>query len=1010
MAKKAKRKTAARRSAGGARGPGAVDARGKTLVIVESPAKARTINRYLGDDYVVRASMGHVRDLPQRDFGVDLEHDFAPTYVPLQNRRNVLGPLSKMAAQADRIMLATDLDREGEAIAWHLAEALNVPDDRIGRVIFNQITKAAIQEAFRDPHAIDMDKVNAQQARRILDRIVGYQVSPLLWRKVRRGLSAGRVQTVAVRIIVEREREIRAFVAEEYWRIGVELTPDGADAAARAGEALKALLASADPEKGLSKQALFDFYAANHLVRCELVEWAGEKFRPDNQAFAHDAAAALGQATYAVAGLKTSERQDKPAGPFTTAALQQAAANQLGFRTSQTMRIAQQLYEGVEIGESGPTGLITYMRTDSMNLAPEAVAAAREFIGGRFGAAYLPDQPQRYTASAGAQEAHEAVRPTDVTRTPQDLRGYLDEQQFKLYDLIWRRFVACQMAPARWQTVTMDVRAECPGDAGSRVGMLRASARKLLFDGHLAVTERRDTPEPMLPEGVAEGAAMFAARVDPTQHFTEPPPRYSEATLVKAMEAEGIGRPSTYASIIDTIQSRHYVELRDRRFHPTALGEVVTDMLIAAFPTIFDVEFTRFMESELDKIEEAHLDWVHVLREFYEPFSERLAEAGDKMVKPVEESPYPCPKCGGKLMYRIGRAGRFLGCANYPQCDHTADVNDAGEPIERKEVDAKCPECGSAMLLRRGRTGVFLGCTRYPECNGTLPCADDGTPLKLVEPDEIEMSCPDCGSPMQAKFARGRSFMGCSRYPDCKGTAPIPEGLAVKRPKAKVIETGIACEKCQRPMVVRTGRKGMFLACTGFPRCRNTRNLTKAERASIETTGYLEAAEPNGASPDPSADGKKTAKRSTKKKASKAKAESPAAAGQGPDAAAAAEADAVGGELGELMKQGCPQCHGPVQLRSSRFGPFLGCRNYPTCKGILKVKGDALKQARVQLGLPEKPAKKEPPKVTDVSCSKCGKPMVIRSGLSGKFLGCSGYPSCRNTAPLPVELTRADEK
>ncbi|MDD4889602.1 MAG: type I DNA topoisomerase [Phycisphaerae bacterium] len=1003
------------------------DTRGRTLVIVESPAKARTINRYLGDDYVVRASMGHVRDLPERDFGVDLANNFAPTYVVSEHRGQLVRQLKKMADDAEHVFLATDLDREGEAIAWHLAESLGIPADRARRVIFNQITKEAIRRAFQSPHSIDMDRVMAQQARRILDRIVGYQVSPLLWRRIRRGLSAGRVQTVAVRLIVEREREIRAFVPEEYWEIAVELNPESPAKAAAAGQALVELRAKADPEKGVSKADLYAFCEQHHLLLTDLIEVAGEKFRPGNESITQSVVAGLRSANYRVAATKTTQRQDKPYGPFTTASLQQAAINQLGMTASQAMRLAQQLYEGVELENEGSVGLITYMRTDSLNLAPEAVAAARSYVTESFGADFIPEQPNRYTAAAGAQEAHEAVRPTDVRRTPQSVRGQMDERMWRLYDLIWRRFVACQMAPARWEILTIDVRAE-GGQAEKGAGtfskqpekepvpfsaLLRASGRKLLFEGYLAVAGRRETVEPVIPPGIVENAPLWPASIDPSQHFTEPPPRYTEASLVKMLESEGIGRPSTYAAIIDTIQARGYVTLEDRKFRPSAIGEVVCDQLVEAFPHIFDVEFTRFMESELDRIEGAHADWVTILREFYEPFSQCLAKAGESMTRPVQPSPYKCPKCQKELVYRIGRTGRFLGCTGYPDCDYTANVSDKGEPVERKQIDVKCPECGKPMMFRTSKRGPFLGCTGYPDCTSTMPCDDEGTPLKVVEPDEIKAVCPDCGGEMQVRFARGRAFMGCSKYPQCKATSQLPPGVTVRVPKSKAIETGITCDKCQRPMVVRVSRRGPFLACTGFPRCRNARNLSKAELAALERGERLAAAIPDEGTPaaTPAGEEGKPKKRSAK---AKAKAGGKAAPTPADDAQSEIRnlkseiANVPAGELGDLVKAGCPTCGGPVTLRSSRFGPFLGCAKYPTCKTIVKLKGEALKGAKAQLGLPEKAAPRPKPQMTKVTCTKCGEPMVIRNGSSGQFLGCSKYPKCRNTAPLPVELTSGE--
>jgi len=849
------------RQPAGKRAPAA----GKNLVIVESPAKARTINRYLGPDYVVKASMGHVRDLPSNNLGVDLENDFAPTYELLRGRKKVVTELRKYARKAPLVFLATDLDREGEAIAWHLAEELKVPPERLRRVIFNEITAPAIRDAFAHPGGIDQDKVNAQQARRILDRIVGYQVSPLLWRKVAAGLSAGRVQTVTVRLIVEREREIEAFVPEEFWKISAIFTTDPR----RAGELEErwlAFLAETDEAgKGPTQAQQVAWLAENGAFRAELVEWDGQRFDCPDAEQAQRLAEALGLCVekverstdpngkgpaanrvsihgrvhaaaradagmkYTVESVQSRTSRNKPPAPFTTASMQQAAAVRLRFSASRTMRIAQELYEGVELPGEGSVGLITYMRTDSVNLSDQAVAQGREFIAETFGGDYLPAKPHIYRSGARAQAAHEAIRPTDVRRTPESLRGALSEEQWRLYDLIWRRFVACQMAPARWQITEAAIAVQT--ELGR--GVFKAVGRQLVFDGYLKVAGMPRHEEQLLP-ALAEGRDVHLVTLSPTQHFTQPPPRYTEASLVKALEAEGIGRPSTYATIIQTIQARGYVRQIDRRFYPTELGILVTDRLVKHFPDIFDVRFTARMEERLDEIEEGREDWVHVLRDFYDPFKARLEQAEGQMVHVRAEtapSEYTCPNCGKPMVYRWSPSGRYLACTGYPDCKTTFPVDSQGRKIEPKEVDITCPECGKPMVLRRSRYGTFLGCSDYPNCRGTVPCDDEGNPLRTVKEEDIKETCPECGAAMVVRRKGRRVFLGCSQYPHCKATKPLPEGVRIQaKPKPKPEEIGVTCPKCKKhPLVIRTGRRGKFIACMGYPRCKNAYDLDKLE-------------------------------------------------------------------------------------------------------------------------------------------------------------------------------------
>jgi DNA topoisomerase-1 len=832
------------------------------LVIVESPAKAKTINRYLGDDFVVSASMGHVRDLPTKTMGVDIEHDFAPTYEITADRRKTVAMLKKQAIGASAVYLATDLDREGEAIAWHLAESLGVPADRIRRVVFNEITKSAIQEAFRHPRSIELNRVNAQQARRILDRIVGYQISPLLWRKVATGLSAGRVQSVAVRLIVDRELEIEQFNPEEYWKIETVFSTRLADAPALA-ESWHAFLKQLD-EKGAppTRDAQQQWLSQREAFWAELTHWRGAAVDLHDVAQSRQIVEALGVAieredratderakgaarnkvalrtrlygaggtahlaAFAVESLSSRQSTTRPPKPFNTASLQQAASTRLRFAASRTMRIAQDLYEGVDIPGEGSVGLITYMRTDSLNLSNEAITAARGFIGQQYGQRYVPEKPNRYTAGGRAQEAHEAVRPTDVSRRPQDVRSSLNNDQYRLYELIWTRFVACQMTPAIWNVTDATIAAETP----SGKAQFRAQGRQLVFDGFLKVAGAADRgEEPILP-ALSERQPLSPVALDAVQKFTQPPPRYTEASLVKALEAEGIGRPSTYASIISTIQDRGYVEQLDRRFYATDIGKKVTEKLVKHFPHVMDLRFTAHMEDQLDRVEEAQVDWISVLREFYGPFKQNLDRASEEMQHAkaeTEPSQYICEACGKPMVYRWGKSGRYLACTGYPECKKTAPIDREGRKLEQKVVAGACPVCGGDMLLRRSRFGPFLGCQKYPECKGTLPCDSQGNPLKVVKDEEVTGQCPKCGGPMVVKRKGRRAFLGCARYPDCDGIGNIPEGVQLARPpKEPPQETGLTCPKCRKkPLVIRQGQRGPFVACSGFPRCRNSFNV-----------------------------------------------------------------------------------------------------------------------------------------------------------------------------------------
>ncbi|GAB4566441.1 MAG: type I DNA topoisomerase [Anaerolineae bacterium] len=698
--------------------------KGAPLVIVESPAKARTVGRYLGKGYIVRASIGHVRDLLRSQLSVDIENDFRPTYRVPNEKRPVVKELKQEAERASEIYLATDPDREGEAIAWHLMEATGMDPARVRRVVFHEITKPAIEKAFAEPRGINMDLVNAQQARRILDRLVGYQISPLLWDRVRSRTSAGRVQSVALRLIVEREREIEAFVPEEYWSVDAELAQQSS--------------------RGRKHRPSF-------IAR--LVKAHGQDVDLKTERDAQRIVQELERSSYLVTSVKRGERRRRPAAPFTTSTLQQEASKRLRFTTSRTMRIAQALYEGIELGDAGNVGLITYMRTDSTNVSPLAQAEAREYIQKTYGEEYLPPEPPVYrTRAKAAQEAHEAIRPTSVLRTPESVAPYLTKEQLRLYDLIWKRFVASQMAAAVYDTVTVEVEAGVTPD--DRPYLFRASGSVIKFPGFLAVYEEAQDEDALPDEEarqlllpVQEGEWLDLLQLLPEQHFTQPPPRYTEATLVRTLEENGIGRPSTYAPIISTIQQRGYVQRIDRRLHPTELGFIVCDLLVKHFPDVFEVGFTARMESELDRIASGDVGWVEVLREFYGPFSQRLKEAERTMERHNVEDQSTgelCDQCGSPMVIKFGRYGKFIACSNYPQCRNT-------KPYLEK-IGVACPECGHDLVERRTRRGrIFYGCSAYPECEFStwqrplpVPCPSCGG--MLVAANRTSARCIKCES------------------------------------------------------------------------------------------------------------------------------------------------------------------------------------------------------------------------------------------------------------------------
>ncbi len=821
---------------------------GKQLVIVESPAKAKTINKYLGGDFHVMASVGHVADLPAKAAkgtkqpvpGVDLEHDFEPSYEILPEKKKTVSDLKAAAKKASAVWFATDLDREGEAIAWHLAQALGVDPTKAKRVIFNAITRTEIERAFDQPHPIDLYKVNAQQARRILDRIVGYQVSPLLWKKVARGLSAGRVQSVAVRLVVEREREIEAFLPDERWEISARLADPAR--AASLGPAWDGFLAERD-ERGNppTQKAQFQWLAEAKAIRADLVAVGGKEpglespaDRPRDLVPAlRSVAEAVGlvgveveatqdpkgkglaatkrvlrgrvdpAARYRVRSIETERRSTRPWGPFITSSMQQAASSFLGFGADRTMRVAQGLYEGVNVPGEGQVGLITYMRTDSTHLSGEALGTVRDFIAKEFGPRYLPAKPNFFGSSnKDAQEAHEAIRPTDPRRTPESLKGALNEEQWKLYRLIWNRFVGCQMTPAEFDGTTILLeRSDRPTGA-----TFKATGRVLVFDGFYRVAGAPSAEDEQSLPAMKEGDIVAPFFLGAAQRFGSPPPRYNEASLIRKLEEEGIGRPSTYASILRVIEDRGYVEQLERRYHATDVGMVVTDKLVEGFPSLMDVGYTRSLEGELDKIEDAHTDWKAMLRAFYAGFSRDLAKAGAELKHAkaeLEPAPYACPKCGTRTVYRFGKNGRFLSCSGYPECDYAAQIDRQGRPTLPERVDVKCPEDGSPMVLRTGRFGKFLASVNYPAVKCVLNLDKKGR-LKTPAPPALltEITCPKCGkAPLNLRNGKRGPWLGCSSFPKCRGReawTKIEEKLRTK------LERELAAhEKAHPPIVIK---------------------------------------------------------------------------------------------------------------------------------------------------------------------------------------------------------------
>ncbi len=774
----------------------------KSMVIVESPAKAKTINKFLGSSYFVRSSVGHVRDLPSKKLGVDIENEFLPTYRIIPSRKEIINKLRKEVKKADFVYLASDCDREGESIAWHLCEALNIPEKKVQRVTFNEITKDAIKKAFKEPGPINMDKVNAQQTRRILDRLVGYQISPLLWKKITKRLSAGRVQSVAVRLIVEREKEIHAFKSQEYW----EFTADLATKHTEANES--------SPTEKSAIQSL----SRGEVFVAELCKIDGKNKEIANGKEAGNLEKILKKAEYTVVNISKRNTLNKAPSPFSTSLLQQQASIKLRFSAKKTMLLAQQLYEGIELGGEGSVGLITYMRTDSLSVSEQAIKSCREVIEQTYGKKYLPSKPNTYKSKKGAQLGHEAIRPTFAERKPETLQSFLTTDQHKLYKLIWERFIASQMKPAQYSITEVEI------DANLKQGKIKkcvfkAKGREIIFDGHTLLTytdSERNKQEQNIPT-LKKGQALNLVKLTPSQHFTQPPPRFTEATLIKVLEKNGIGRPSTYAAIISNIQERGYVKQMKRLFHPTELGILVTEKLVKHFPMILNVEFTSQMEDKLDKIEEVHEDWLKVLKEFYKNFSSDLEKAKVEMssVKGLpEESKHTCQVCGKPMVTRWSRIGKFLGCSGFPDCKNTITLNASGKPIEQEKSGQLCDKCGRNMVIKFNKDVKFLACSGYPECKNTKSLHGDNiVEFKAQETDE---KCEKCGGNMLIRSSRMGKFLGCSNYPKCKNTKAIPTDVKCPR------------EGCNGNLVQRRGKKrAWFYGCTSYPECDfTTKELT----------------------------------------------------------------------------------------------------------------------------------------------------------------------------------------
>jgi DNA topoisomerase-1 len=898
-----------RAPAGPGGGPGAHD-----LIIVESPSKAKTINKYLGANYKVLASYGHVRDLPHRRqkgevvAGINLD-GWVPTYVVVEREEgkshgrrsaaDILAELRREAGKANRVYLATDPDREGEAIAWHIEDELGLAEARTFRIAFNEITQSAVRDALHAPGKINRDLVQAQEARRILDRVVGYPLSNLLGRKVARGSSAGRVQSVALKLVVDREREIEAFVPKEFWKVTALLAPKGTvnipvkplsvlrTEMPRKGEAEAD--GEAEGEGGKEKKKPQAPELPRGTYKAQLAKWAGAEFEPKNEAEALAAAQLLDTARYVVTKAEQKDRAERPEPPFITSTLQQLAGTRLHFTAQRTMQTAQRLYEGVPLGSEGQVALITYMRTDSTRVSDGALQAVRGHIGHTFGAAYLPAQPHTYGKGKSAQDAHEAIRPTDVTYTPERVAHLgLHGDQLRLYTLIWQRFVASQMSPAIWADTNVEV--EATPREGLETGLFKAGGSVMKFDGFRRVLPPSKKKEDAELPPVVAGQEQDRLDLTASQHFTKPPNRYNQTSLIKRLEKEGIGRPSTYATILSKITSeeRGYIEERERRYYATEIGKRVTDLLVQHFPRIMDLKFTSHFEEELDEIEEGKLGRVQVLDEFWGPFYEALQKAEENMPGlGGRETGEMCPKCGRPLVENYSKKTKrnFIGCSGFKEgCKYIKPREGEEERPEPVLTEFTCPNCGKFLEKVAGRWGDYLRCTGQPECKTNLKIGDDGRPVQTAKPTEY--TCDKCRKPMVLREGRRGPFLSCSGYPKCKNTKDVD---ASGNP---IPDLGVLCEKCQSPMAVRKGPRGPFLGCTAYPKCRGTKQLTEELRAKL-----------NLPAPPP-------------------KKEVPAVE----------------------VTQTCPECSGPMKLRPGRKGWFLGCGKFPRCKGTREAPPELLEQ------------------------------------------------------------------
>ena len=910
---------------------------GRSLVIVESPAKAKTIEKYLGAGFKVLASYGHVRDLPPKGkqrgedvVGIRIKEGWLPRYVVVdrgagkggrkfKSAEEILAELKKEADKSSMVYLATDPDREGESIAWHICQALELEPERTQRITFNEITKTAVQRALANPSAINDMRVQAQEARRLLDRVVGYPLSNLLGKKVTRGLSAGRVQSVAVKLIVDREREIEAFKAEEFWKITALLSPEGKVKftvdpskakvyAKKKGAPVTAAAATAevpeqtddDPDAPAAKEAAPKIPAGS--FQAELVKWQGAEFTSDNEAKTDSIFEVLNKAAFTVIKVDQKDEQRRAPPPFTTSSLQQAANLRLRLPARITMSLAQELYQGVQMGSEGSVALITYMRTDSTRVSDDALKMVRDFIPQAYGPQYLPEKPNFFKSGKSAQEAHEAVRPTDLSLTPARVQPYLSPDQHKLYTLIFNQFVASQMMPAIVAMTSVEI--EAAGDGGT--GFFRASGSIEKFDGWRKVSPPAKQDDKILPP-LTEKQKLDKLDLTASQHFTQPPPRFNEASLVKTLEKEGIGRPSTYATIISTIQSRGYVKQEQRRFFASEIGKVVTDLLVKHFPEVINVKFTSHIEEELDEIESGKVDYKAVLDEFWTPFSRDLMLAEEAMPKQKGvETGEACPRCGRPLVeqYSSKTGNKFVGCSGWKEKENPCKYIKPGEgEAERPEpvlTEHKCPTCDKQMIQKVGRFGTFLACAGAPECKTTMNIGADGKPV--VTSKVTQHLCEKCGKPMMLKEWKGRYFLGCSGYPGCKSSMDADaDGNPVKK-----VETGVNCEKCGSPMVVKRGFRGPFLSCSGYPKCRNAKPIP------AELKEKLKDALP------PAPDRKKV-----------------------PDI---------------LVDMPCPQCGSKMKLCNARGRYFLGCSSWAKtkCKGSMQIDPESVE--KLQKAAAEAPA------------------------------------------------------